>query len=443
MVIKKLKIEIFVLCVLLLNIFISHNIDIGFFNFFSKFDNSLKSIYLKDFFVQITILGDSFYYFFLSIIFFLIYYLFDKFRYFEKYKSINTNCKNFSIFLLVSLIVVGFFTQLLKFLVGRPRPNYTSFDGSFEFNFFSFASEYHSFPSGHSSTIFTLALVISFLFPKIRYFFLFLASIVAFSRVVVGAHFFTDILAGAALAFIGVKLVENNLKKYLPKKIAFAKLNISSNIYLVLVLFFFVAVFVGVGHSLDLYFSSLFYYGEGQFVLQNYYSITIFFRKIILPLILVYVFILPFVSLFLPIKNIYFNYGFKPKDIFFLWFAGFINLIIIINLGLKTLWGRARPGDVIQFEGKESFSPWFEISNACNTNCSFVSGDSSVGFSLVLLYFLTKSIYIFWLSLIAGTMLGVIRILEGGHFLSDVLLSGFLIFVLSYLQFIYYKKIVK
>ena len=190
-------------------------------------------------------------------------------------------------------------------------------------------------------------------------------------------------------------------------------------------------------------FSSLFYYGEGQFVLQNYYSITIFFRKIILPLILVYVFILPFVSLFLPIKNIYFNYVFKPKDIFFLWFAGFVNLIIIINLGLKTLWGRARPGDVIQFEGREGFSPWFEISNACNTNCSFVSGDSSVGFSLVLLYFLTKSIYIFWLSLIAGTMLGAIRILEGGHFLSDVLLSGFLIFVLSYLQFIYYKKIVK
>ena len=169
------------------------------------------------------------------------------------------------------------------------------------FSFFNLSSEFHSFPSGHASTIFVVALSVGFFLPKLKIFLICLSALVAFSRVVVGAPFFTDILAGSALAFIGVKLVENNLKKYLPKKIAFSKLNISSNIYLVLVLFFFVAVFVGVGHSLDLYFSSLFYYGEGQFVLQNYYSITIFFRKIILPLILVYVFILPFVSLFLQI----------------------------------------------------------------------------------------------------------------------------------------------
>ena len=37
---------------------------------------------------------------------------------------------------------------------------------------------------------------------KIKIFFFFLASIVAFSRVIVSAHFFTDIVAGAILALI-------------------------------------------------------------------------------------------------------------------------------------------------------------------------------------------------------------------------------------------------
>ena len=82
-------------------------------------------------------------------------------------------------------------------------------------------------------------------------------------------------------------------------------------------------------------------------------------------------------------KLFYFNYKFRIKDIFFLWITGIINLLIIINLLLKNIWGRARPGDILELGGKESFSPWYQISNACNTNCSFVSGDAGVGFYLI------------------------------------------------------------
>ena len=62
--IKKFKIELSVLLILILNIFISYNLDIGFYNFFKSFDNSIQQIYLKKFFILITSLGDSKWYFY-------------------------------------------------------------------------------------------------------------------------------------------------------------------------------------------------------------------------------------------------------------------------------------------------------------------------------------------------------------------------------------------
>ena len=62
------------------------------------------------------------------------------------------------------------------------------------------------------------------------------------------------------------------------------------------------------GPSLDLYVSSLFYKGESQFELQSFDLTSILFRDIILPLILIYILILPIVGRFFKIDNIFFNY---------------------------------------------------------------------------------------------------------------------------------------
>ena len=98
-----------------------------------------------------------------------------------------------------------------------------------------------------------------------------------------------------------------------------------------------------------------------------------------------------------------------------------------MELYSKNFWGRARPNDVVGLGGKESFSPWFEITNACETNCSFVSGDASVGFSIIILYLITKKIIFLYASVVAGLALGLIRIMAGGHFLSDIFLPVFLL----------------
>ena len=121
-----------------------------------------------------------------------------------------------------------------------------------------------------------------------------------------------------------------------------------------------------------------------------------------------------------------------------MWLIGIFNLGIVVNLFLKNIWGRARPGDILQLGGKENFTPWFQISDACASNCSFVSGDAAVGFSLIVFYFLTKRIVYFWLSLFFGFGIGLIRIMEGGHFVSDVVMTAMILYLSYYFQMKYY-----
>jgi len=56
-----------------------------------------------------------------------------------------------------------------------------------------------SFPSGHSTTAFAVAVSLGSFFPEILPVMLLLASNVAVSRVVVGMHFLTDVLVGSGL----------------------------------------------------------------------------------------------------------------------------------------------------------------------------------------------------------------------------------------------------
>ena len=441
--IKKFQIELLLLGILILNIFIYYEIDIGFYNFFKNFNNSLQNIYLKEFFQEITVIGDSKWYFILSLLSIAVCHLIIKYNYFNKCKNTIKVFKNFGLYLFLSLICTGLLTQLLKHVIGRPRPNHASFDDAFEFKFFSLNSEFHSFPSGHTSTIFAVALVVIFFIPKLKYFLLLLAGIVAFSRVVIGVHFFTDVLGGIVISYLGVKIIKLLLDKHYPIK-TFEKFELffDYKISFSFIIFFFIVIVFAVGSSIDIYFSNIFYYGNGQFWLQNNDGLTIFFRKIILRLILVYTLILPILTMLFPLKQFYFNYRFKIKDIVFIWCANIFGLLIIINLFFKNIWGRARPVDIFQLGGKENFTPWHQISDACSTNCSFVSGDAAVGFSLIILYFLIKKEIYFWLSLFFGFSIGMIRVLEGGHFISDIVIAGFIIFITYCLLLKFYKKYV-
>ena len=56
-----------------------------------------------------------------------------------------------------------------------------------------------SFPSGHSATAFAAAVVVGFAYPRLRLPLLALAALVALSRVYLGMHYWSDVLAGSLL----------------------------------------------------------------------------------------------------------------------------------------------------------------------------------------------------------------------------------------------------
>ncbi|MDC0226806.1 phosphatase PAP2 family protein [Alphaproteobacteria bacterium] len=433
--IKNLKIELSVVGVVFLIILFSFSFDEAFNKYFI---NPVKNEYLKYFFINITEVGSSVWFFLASSLGFVIFFILEKKHKNEFFKKINI----FFLFLFTSILVAGAITQIIKHLVGRPRPNHATDSNFGVSNLLNFDSSFHSFPSGHTSTIFAVALSLAILTPRLKNFYLFCATIIGISRVYVGAHYLTDVIGGIAVAYIGIKLTQSFFYK-LDYKIylqPLQKIN-SDNFYLILITFFVLSIYLGVGSSLDIYISNLFYLGNSQFLIQDYYLISIVVRKVFLFIILFYILILPFISCYLPIKKVYLNFVFNIKEIIFVFVTTLFNLLIVVNMLLKNLWGRARPNDIYQLGGQDIFTPWFKYSEACYNNCSFVSGDASVGFSLIIIYFITKNKFFLWFSLFAGFLIGAIRILEGGHFFSDIVVAGLIVFILSFFQHQFYKKI--
>ena len=438
--IKKIQIEFSIFILLLISVLFTNKFDLWVNSLFIKFNYGGGSVYLKDFFIGITDLGDSLWYFLFFILIFFSSYLIKTLNIIDKEKYFYL--KTFSVFGFSYLLLVGLVTQIIKHLIGRPRPNHSLFDGSFEFSFFSTESSFHSFPSGHSSTIIAITIIMALIIPNLRYFFYFFGFLIALSRAVVGAHFLTDVIGGVIVAIGVYKIFDYFIKINYPS-LHWGNLKISkvSKLANVLIVFFILAAFVTFGPSLDLYMGSLFYYGDKQFLIQSYSPVSILFRKILLPLILIYIFVLPLVLRFLPLQKIYFGYKFSLSEIVYIWVSGTVTILLVVNVVLKNMWGRARPNDVSYFNGFQDFTPWYKISNACASNCSFVSGDSSVGFLLVVFYFITKKNVYLYLGLVLGSLLGFIRIAAGGHFFSDIIFSQIIVTVTILTSFVLYKKL--
>lgn len=63
----------------------------------------------------------------------------------------------------------------------------------------------YSFPSGHTMTAFAVAVPLALFYPHLLWTLLFCALSIAVSRIVLGMHFLTDVIAGAALgSLIGI-----------------------------------------------------------------------------------------------------------------------------------------------------------------------------------------------------------------------------------------------
>ena len=119
--------------------------------------------------------------------------------------------------------------------------------------------------------------------------------------------------------------------------------------------------------------------------------------------------------------------------------SSFLGPFLVANAILKNNWGRARPRQVTEFGGTMEFSPALILSDQCKTNCSFVSGEPSSMFMVFIsLAFIIpgKRAIFSILAVITGSASGIMRIGQGGHFLSDVIFSA--LFMLFIAAFVYW-----
>ncbi len=118
---------------------------------------------------------------------------------------------------LESFALSGVAVQLSKQIVGRERPSISHRPGGIfhaPFSYFrhrrSSVTMYDSFPSGHTSTIFSAATIIADYFPEpaVAWTAYSLATIVGVTRVIERTHWFSDCFVGAAVGMASAKLVE-------------------------------------------------------------------------------------------------------------------------------------------------------------------------------------------------------------------------------------------
>jgi membrane-associated phospholipid phosphatase len=127
-----------------------------------------------------------------------------------------------------------------------------------------------------------------------------------------------------------------------------------------------------------------------------------------------------------------------PNKVLFLLWSLVLGPGLLVNLILKDHWGRPRPNTVAIFGGGNPYVPVWEITGFCSRNCSFVAGEASTAAWLVGLALLLPAKWRLPGAIIAGAYAGLIglnRIAFGGHFLSDVLLSFSLTFLLMALLY--------
>ncbi len=119
----------------------------------------------------------------------------------------------------------------------------------------------------------------------------------------------------------------------------------------------------------------------------------------------------------------------KLKSIFFyLLICIILGPGLLVNWGLKNHWGQPRPVQIQQFSGDLSYQKDWVVSKQCPTNCAFVCGDCAGAFIFMAFVPLLRSRKkIMWTSgifiILFSGLIGLIRLGQGGHFISDILLA--------------------
>ncbi len=107
-----------------------------------------------------------------------------------------------SAYLFLTVAVSGLICDIIKVFVSRARPIELFQNQLYGLRWFKTHAQFWSFPSGHSTVIAALAMAVSLLWPRSWLFCLVIALMVAASRVILTAHYLSDVMAGLYLGSI-------------------------------------------------------------------------------------------------------------------------------------------------------------------------------------------------------------------------------------------------
>ena len=104
-----------------------------------------------------------------------------------------------SLYFFLTIGATSALVHLVKLIVGRARPELFAEYGAYSLTPFAYDDLYSSFPSGHSAAVGAFFGAFSMLVPRLRPLFLLGALAIGVSRVIVGAHYPSDVAAGLLL----------------------------------------------------------------------------------------------------------------------------------------------------------------------------------------------------------------------------------------------------
>lgn len=177
--------------------------------------------------------------------------------------------------------------------------------------------------------------------------------------------------------------------------------------------------------NIDISFSSLFYNKTDGWYLFNDKTVNFLYKYGIYPALIFsffFILVLTFQKFFKNKNNL------KKTAVIFL-----ITLVfapgIIINVILKNYTGRPRPREIIEFNGNWEYRKVWQLGQP-GKGYSFPCGHCSMGFIFCSIYFVLRNkrkklaVIAFLAGFVYGTAIGIARIAQGAHFLSDVIWSG-------------------
>lgn len=112
--------------------------------------------------------------------------------------------------------------------------------------------------------------------------------------------------------------------------------------------------------------------------------------------------------------------------------CGVLGPGLVVEAWFKNAVGRPRPVQVVEFGGSEPFHGPFEPGPNPAHHRSFVSSHAATGFWLLSLGLTCGPVWRrrwLWIGLLTGSAIGAGRMMQGGHFLSDIVFAFYAVWI--------------